>query len=115
MCQIDPSIDLFVLRAGRMPRNILRLWGFLCVRDARRRTQSYQNHWRSIASVQLQLLDFLYIVHSKERAISPHLCAEPVGYIKKIKITNERTTHYAIKILITKFCYGKGIEGKMCL
>ena len=45
----------------------------------------------------------------------PHLCAEPVRYIEKIKISNKRTTHYAIKILITKFCYGKGIEGKMCL
>ena len=45
----------------------------------------------------------------------PHPCADPVRYIKKMKITNKRTTHYAIKILITIFCYGKGIEGKMCL
>ena len=84
------------------------------------RTQSYQNHWRSIASVQLQLqlqlLDFLYIVHSQKRATSPPPPPpSPARYIKKIKTTNKRTTHFAIKILITIFSYGKSIEGKMCL
>ena len=92
-----------------MPWIILRLWGFLCVRDTGR-AQSYQNHWRSIASVQLQLLDFLYIVHSKKG--TPFPCADPVRYIKK-KNTNKGTIHCAMKILITIFCYGKGIVGSI--
>ena len=65
---------------------------------------------RSLASVQLQLLDFLYIVHSKKGTPSP--CADPVRYIKKIKNTDKRTIYYAIKILITIFCYSKGNVGK---
>ena len=110
------SIDLCVLRdACHELVNFVPLGIFM---RQGRRTQSYQNDWRSIASVQLQLLDFLYIVHSQKRATSrtpPPPFADPVRYIKKIMITNKRTTHFAIKILITIFCYGKGIEVKMCL
>ena len=71
---------------------------------------------RSIASVQLQLLDFLYIVHAKKGTPSlppPPPCTDPVRYITKVRKTNKRTIYYAIKILITIFCYGKGIVGKM--
>ena len=114
------SIDLCVLRDAC--HELFNFVPFGIYMRQGRRTQSYQNHWRSIASVQLQLqlqlLDFLYIVHSQKRATSPPplpSCADPVRYIKKIKITNKRTTHFAIKILITIFCYDKGIEGKMCL
>ena len=79
------------------------------------RTQSYQNHWRSIECLFTIIRFSLHRPFKKEGNLPRHLCAEPVRYIKKIKITNKRTTNYAIKILITIFCYGKGIEGKMCL
>ena len=115
---IDRSIDLCVLRdACHELFNFVPLGIYM---RQGRRTQSYQNHWRSVQlQLQLQLLDFLFSISSTHKrgqpSLSPPFCADPVRYIKKIKITNKRTTHFAIKILITIFCYGKGIEGKMSL
>ena len=122
----DRSIDRSLRPTGRMPWNILHLWGFLYVRDAGRRTQDAGRKATKITGGLLHLFTVtiirfsLYCPFKKEGNPPPpphprHLCAEPVQYIKKIKITNKRTTHYAIKILITIFCYGKGIKGKMCL
>ena len=112
------SIDRSLRPAGRMPAMNYFVPLEIFVRQGRR-TQSYQNHWRSIASVHCYDYQIFSILSVQKRGQPPpnprHLCAEPVQYIKKIKITNKRTTHYAIKILITIFCYGKGIEGKMCL
>ena len=60
---------------------------------------------RSIASVQLQFLDFLYVVSSKKGAPSPPLHG-PSGLCGTLN-------YYAMKILHTIFCYGKGIVEKI--
>ena len=71
---------------------------------------------RSISPVQLQLLDFLYTVQSKKGTLPlppTPTCADPVRNITKIRNTKKRTIPYAIKILITIFCYREGVVGKM--
>ena len=59
---------------------------------------------RSIASAQLQFLDFLYVVSSKKGAPCPPLHGTS-GLCGTLN-------YYAMKILNTIFCYGKGIVEK---
>ena len=66
-----------------------------------RRTQSYQNHWRSIATVQLELLDFPF---KKKGTLPPAptartLCGTLKKKEKRIPIKEQlcyKNTHYNI-------------------
>ena len=116
---IDRSIDLCVLRD--VCHEIFCIFGDFYTsgtQDAGRKATKITGGLLHLFTVTIIRFS-LYCPFKKEGNPAPpaprHLCAEPVQYIKKIKITNKRTTHYAIKLLITIFCYGKGIKGKMCL
>ena len=60
---------------------------------------------RSIASAQLQFLDFLYVVSSKKGASSPPVHG-PSGLCSTLN-------YYAMKILNTIICCGEGIVEKL--